>query len=144
MAQPYKVIEKKNLSKKEGQPDTKFYAIPKYSGRTDTDSVCKMIGARSTVSSADVKGVIDNLVFVLEMELNAGRIVEIDGLGSFRLSLSSIGVENKKDFKPSMIKGSRLLFTPQTPIRDIVRSTTFVSQNESANQSGDNDRPGEV
>ena len=71
-----------------------------------------MIGARSTVSSADVKAVMDNLNFILDMELRAGRIVQLGEFGNFRLSLSSNGASDKKSFSQADVKGARVIFTP--------------------------------
>lgn len=111
MAQGYKLVEKKNLGKDSAEQPTKVYAIPKYNGYTDMDSLRKMIGARSTVSSADVKAVLDSLNFVLDMELQAGRIVRLGKFGNFRLSLSIEGANDKEGFDRSMIVGARMIFT---------------------------------
>ena len=111
MAQGYKLVEKKNLGKDSAEQSTKVYAIPKYNGYTDMDSLCKMIGARSTVSSADVKAVLDSLNFVLDMELQAGRIVRLGKFGNFRLSLLIEGANDKEGFDRSMIVGARVIFT---------------------------------
>lgn len=75
MAQGYKLVTRKVTDLKGGAAQEKIYAIPDYNGHTDMDTLCVMIGARSTVSSADVKAVLDNLNFILDMELRAGRIV---------------------------------------------------------------------
>lgn len=127
MAQGYRLVMKKNLSTKEGEPAQKAYAIPKYNGTTDMDTLCRMIGARSTVSSADVKAVLDNLNFVLDMELQAGRIVQLGELGNFRLSLSSEGAASVDDFKPAMLRTAKVIFTPGSPLRDTRKSVHFVS-----------------
>lgn len=66
MAQNYKLVKKKNLGKDSETIPQKMFAIPSYNGYTDMETLCKMIGARSTVSSADVKAVLDQL------ELRAG------------------------------------------------------------------------
>ena len=109
MAQGYKLVEKKNLGKDSAEQPTKVYAIPKYNGYTDI--LRKMIGARSTVSSTDVKAVLDSLNFVLDMELQAGRIVRLGKFGNFRLSLSIEGANDKEGFDRSMIVGARVIFT---------------------------------
>lgn len=46
-------------------------------GYTEEDSLYDLIAARSTVSSADVKVVLDSLNFVLDRELRAGYIVQM-------------------------------------------------------------------
>ena len=130
MAQGYKLVEKKNLGKDSAEQPTKVYAIPKYNGYTDMDTLCKMIGARSTVSSADVKAVLDNLNFVLDMELQAGRIVQLGEFGNFRLSLSSEGANDKEGFDRSMIVGARVIFTPGSSLKKTVKTTNFASYTE--------------
>ena len=59
MAQGYKLVTRKVTDLKGGAAQEKIYAIPDYNGHTDMDTLCVMIGARSTVSSADVKAVLD-------------------------------------------------------------------------------------
>ena len=80
MAQGYKLVTRKVTDLKGGAAQKKVYAIPDYNGYTDMETLCMTIGARSTVSSADVKAVLDNPNFVLDMELRAGRVVKLGEL----------------------------------------------------------------
>ena len=112
MAQKYKLVLKKNLGKDSGTTPQKVYAIPKYSGYADLAHLCKLISARCTASSADVKAVLDSLLFVLDLELQAGRIVQLGELGNFRLSLSSEGTTERDDFSESKLRKARVIFTP--------------------------------
>ena len=137
MAQGYRVIMKKNLSGKEGEPEQKAYAIPKYNGNTDMDTLCKVISARSSMSSADVKAVLDNLNFVLDMELQAGRIVQLGEFGNFRLSLSSAGADTKSGFSSSMLKKAKIIFTPGKSLKTTVQTTGFVSMEKSDKSAAD-------
>lgn len=118
MAQGYKLVTRKVTDLKGGAAQEKIYAIPDYNGHTDMDTLCVMIGARSTVSSADVKAVLDNLNFILDMELRAGRIVQLGEFGNFRLSLSSNGASDKKSFSQADVKGARVIFTPGASLRN--------------------------
>lgn len=137
MAQGYRLVMKKNLSKKEGEPDKKAYAIPKYNGTTDMDTLCRLIGARSTVSSADVKAVLDNLNFILDVEMQAGRIVQLGEFGSFRLSVSSAGATTADDFKPAMLRTARVIFTPGSSLKTTRKTVHFVSQEPSKSAADD-------
>lgn len=125
MGQKYKLVVKKNLGKDQEAIPEKLYAIPKYSGRTNLATLCKLISARSTASSADVKAVLDSLIFVLDMELQAGRIVNVGELGNFRLSLSSEGTETKKEFSQSKLRKARIIFTPGSALRTTVETVSF-------------------
>ncbi len=141
MAQGYRLVMKKNLSTKEGEPAKKAYAIPKYNGTTDMETLCRMIGARSTVSSADVKAVLDNLNFVLDMEMQAGRIVQLGEFGNFRLSLSSAGAATTDDFKPAMLRTARVIFTPGTQLKTTSKTVHFVSLEADKSGNGADDKP---
>jgi predicted histone-like DNA-binding protein len=127
MAQGYKLIVRKVSDLKGGAKKDKVFAIAKYNGSTDIYAISKMIEARSAISSADVKAVIDNLNFVLEMELAAGRIVYLGELGTFRLTLRSTGAETKEKFSNANVKKARLHFTPGTVLRKACQTASFSS-----------------
>ena len=127
MAQKYKLVLKKNLGKDSGTTPQKVYAIPKYSGYADLAHLCKLISARCTASSADVKAVLDSLLFVLDLELQAGRIVQLGELGNFRLSLSSEGTAERDDFSESKLRKARVIFTPGEALRTTVETTSFAA-----------------
>ena len=148
MAQGYKLVTRKVTDLKGGEAQEKIYAIPDYNGHTDMDTLCVMIGARSTVSSADVKAVLDNLNFILDMELRAGRIVQLGEFGNFRLSLSSNGASDKKSFTQADVKGARVIFTPGASLRNTKKLVAFTSTEKKEDEGsgsegggGGSDRP---
>lgn len=76
------------------QPDTKeekplCHARALSCGTKKMDDICKLICARSTVSSADVKAVLDSMVWVIGFSLRNGNHVELEELGHFSPSLRS-------------------------------------------------------
>ena len=101
MAQGFKLVLRPS---KPGEKDSekKFYAVSKTNGTSSMKTLCKLISARSTVSSADVKAVLDNLNFVLDMELQEGRIVKFGDFGSFRISVGELK-DTKKTLEYSRI-----------------------------------------
>ncbi len=127
MAQGYKLVVRKVSDLKGGAKVDKVFASPKYNGSSDIESISKIIEARSAVSSADVKSVIDNLNFVLALELAEGRIVYLGELGNFRLSVSSQGAESKEKFANSNVKKARLIFTPGKMLKKTIKTTAFTS-----------------
>lgn len=148
MAQFYKIIKKKNLGKDKDTCPEKHYAIARYNGHTDEDKLYDMISARSTVSSADVKVVLDALNSVLDMELHSGNIVQVGELGNFRLSLSSSGSKTREDFSPSMLRKARVLFCPGRNLRKTLKCTRFsassspvVKQNEEGKDETHHQKP---
>ena len=140
MAQGFKLVLRPS---KPGEKDSekKFYAVSKTNGTSSMKTLCKLISARSTVSSADVKAVLD-------MELQEGRIVRLGDFGSFRISVSSDGVTDKKDFNSSMLRPPRIIFTPGGELKDTKKTLEYsrISQDGTTAEAGgsDSDSPSEI
>lgn len=125
MALTFKKVKRKILNgPEEGQE--KYYAVAKASGIASLDHMCMLIGARSTVSSADVKGVLDSLNWAMDLELRAGRLVQLGELGNFRLTISSEGTATEKDLTADKIKKARIIFSPGSALRETRKTVTFT------------------
>lgn len=138
MALPFKKVKRKILNgPDEGQE--KYYAVAKANGVSSLEKMCDLISARSTVSSADVKGVLDSLNWAMDLELKSGQIVQLGELGNFRLSLSSEGTESQKELTADKIKGARIIFTPGSALQTTRRNVTFtpVQATEKAEEGGE-------
>lgn len=69
-------------------------------GTVHTTQLCKMISEASTLSSADVKGVLEALNFWMGLYLSEGNSIELDGLGHFSPTLKSkTRIDEKGDTK---------------------------------------------
>ena len=75
------------------------------------------ISSRCTVTSADVKAVIDALEYEMVQAFKSGERVQFGDVGSFRTSLRTRGVEKEEDVNPSLIKKVNIVFTPSLRIR---------------------------
>lgn len=116
MSIKYKVVGRKiNIGPKKGQ--VLYGAQPVYLEDISFRRLCSRIAEYSSVTSADVKAVIDRMLYVMNEELMNGRIVRLGELGSFRLSFGSASVEDAKEFKSSLIRTPKILFTPAKEIR---------------------------
>lgn len=131
MAQKYKLIERKNLGKDNETNPKKFYAQAVNNGYVSFDELCTEIGEGCTLTSADVKAVMDRMNFTLDKHLRAGRIVQFGEIGSFRLALGSTGAVEEKDFTTSQIKTPKIVFTPGKKLR-ITRQTTAFEKDAPA------------
>ena len=83
--------------------------------------IVKRVEKRSTVSSADVKAVLDALQYEVIEALEAGNTVRVGDLGSFRLTMKSQGVETAAEAKKKgaqLIKQVNVQFTKSTTMRD--------------------------
>lgn len=124
----YNVIER-------GQPgvtgggEKKFYASAKMTGEIDIKQLIKRIEKISTVSGADIRGVLYALVDVVPDELAEGNIVRIGDLGDFRISLSSNGHETADDVNSDSIKKSRVIFSPGDKFETMFKTLEFTKLN---------------
>ena len=68
----------------------------------ETNQIAKEISQRSALSTGDVKSVIDNLIDVMSLHLQASENVSLKGLGIFRLAATTRGkgVENRNEVSP--------------------------------------------
>lgn len=83
--------------------------------------IVKRIEKRSTVSSADVKAVLDALQYEVIEALQNGNSVRLGDLGSFRLSIKANGSDTSAEAKKTganAIKAINVQFTKSTAMRD--------------------------
>lgn len=125
MAQKYKLIERRNLGKDQAETPHKMYAQAVNNGYVSFDELCAEIGEGCTLTSADVKAVMDRMNFTLDKHLKAGRIVQFGEIGSFRLAVGSTGSVDAKSFNASQIKKPRIVFTPGSRLQETRKLTTF-------------------
>jgi len=124
MAVKYKVIQR-------GQPGVtgggqkKYYATSVADGEKDLEQLTKMIEKISTVSGADIRGVLYSLVDVMTDNLADGEIVRLGDLGSLRMSISSEGCQQEKDVTASSIKSNKVIFTPGKKIKDMIKTVSY-------------------
>lgn len=146
MAQKYKLIERNNLGKDQEANPRKVYAQAVNNGYVSFDELCREIGEGCTLTSADVKAVMDRMNYMLDKHLKAGRIVQFGEIGSFRLAVGSTGSVDTKSFNASLIKKPKIIFTPGGKLQETRKLTTFerVSDEEPASGGGEDDRPGEI
>ena len=114
----YVIQEKKNPLKK---TEIKYYPQMAPSTPMTLAQIVKRVEKRSTVSSADVKAVLDALQYEVIEALENGNSVRLGDLGSFRLTMKSQGVETVAEAKKKgaqLIKKVNVQFTKSTTMRD--------------------------
>ena len=83
--------------------------------------IVKRIEKRSTVSSADVKAVLDALQYEVIDALQNGNSVRLGDLGSFRLSIKADGSDTSAEARSTganAIKAVNVQFTKSTAMRE--------------------------
>lgn len=77
---------------REGKPQTHARAIARSTRKMD--DICELVCERGSISSADVKAVLDSFVWVIGFSLKRGDHVELEGLGHFSPSLNTKKLPN--------------------------------------------------
>ena len=100
--------------------------------------IVKRVEKRSTISSADVKAVLDALQYEVMEALENGNTVRLGDLGSFRLTMKSQGAPTAAEAKKKgaqLIKQVNVQFTKSTTMRDTLdaRLLEFAPQEDIVN-----------
>ncbi|MCH4146893.1 MAG: HU family DNA-binding protein [Prevotella sp.] len=77
----------------------KWHALVVRNGEIDTDGLADKIQANTTFKKSEVKGLIEELVDEMKLQLQAGKTVNLNGFGRFHLSVESLPVSKAEDFK---------------------------------------------
>lgn len=122
----YSVSPRRNPQEKGTPP--KYYAKVQASGTVSFDTLASEISYASTLTDGDVSNVLRALVVQIKKHLADGKIVSLDGFGSFQFQLSSKGALTEKDYRTSLIKKMRIQFKPGRLIREVLNLETLSFQ----------------
>lgn len=125
MALKFRVVKRKVLNGVD-KDQVKNYAMAKANGVSGLDKLCKLICSRSTLSSADVKAVLDSLNWAMDLELSSGNVVQLGEFGNFRLSICSEGTATEEEFDATKIKKARIIFFPGSSLRATRSDVSFT------------------
>ncbi len=125
MAQKFKLVERRNLGKDAATTPRKVYAQAINNGYVSFDELCSDISELCSLTSADVKAVMDRMNYVLDKNLKSGRIVQFGEIGNFRLSVGSSGSASEESFTSAQIRKPKIVFTPGSKLRSTRNLTTF-------------------
>lgn len=133
----YKVVSKKNIIDK--TKPAKYYAQVQNTGRMSLDSIEEELEKSSSVTRGDVKSIMANLQDLVCKALRRGNVVQLGGIGTFRVSVSSKGTEKADNFTAQQITKARVNFRAGTGLSDTISKLKYakygVPVNESDNKS---------
>jgi predicted histone-like DNA-binding protein len=69
---------------------------------------------------------LNDLTKLLCKHLADGKIVRFGDFGAFQASISSGGAETEEKFKPSLIKGAKVLFRPGIDLREMLNNLKYT------------------
>ena len=120
----YSVFAMKNPQKREEAP--KYYGKVQARGTADFDVLADEIAYATTLTDGDVANVLRALVKQMKKHLADGKIVKLDGFGSFQFQLSGKGAATEKEYTTSLIKKMNIQFRPGRLIREVQNLTTLT------------------
>lgn len=122
----YSVSPRINPQEKSAPP--RFYAKVQASGKVDFDTLANEISYATTLTDGDVANVLRALVVQMKKHLADGKIVSLDGFGSFQFQLSGKGAMTEKEYRISLIEKMRIQFKPGKLIREVLNLSTLEFQ----------------
>lgn len=126
MAIVYKVYERENKLPT-AKNKTMAVAVPKQLGVIKLKELAEDIADRCTVHRADVLAVLDVLSVSTTSFLNKGFGVELGGLGHFGIRLKSKSAASREEFKPELIKGAMIRYTPSVEMKSKMAQSSFTN-----------------
>ncbi|WP_234878265.1 HU family DNA-binding protein [Prevotella heparinolytica] len=113
----YKLVQRKNPLKKD-EP-AKWYATPNSAKPLSPKALTRAATANTTTAPIELESAMELLAAFIPQQLQQGHTVNVPGLGSFRLTFKSDGVEDIDKFNAGqMIKSPRIVFTPAKELRE--------------------------
>ena len=107
----YKLIQNKN---NKSVCFGKWYGWAVVYQTMDTDKVADLIQRNCSMKKSDVKAVLEELVEVIKDAIQDSKAVKLNGLGTFKIGISTVGAEKPEEFDDTNIKGFKVLFQPET------------------------------
>lgn len=130
MAVKLKAVQRVNPQ--DVQAPQKFYAKAVSNGRTDLKRLAKLVALQCTVNRADCLAVLAALEDNIIMELQEGKIVQMGELGTFQLSVNSIGSDTSEEVGTNSVKKARLNFRPGEELKNMLKNLSFRISNDAA------------
>ncbi|MDR1895181.1 MAG: HU family DNA-binding protein [Prevotellaceae bacterium] len=100
------------------------------------DQMIDEISEFASFSSADVKGMLASFQHQLVLHLSRGEIVELEGLGTFNVSLKSTQATTEKEITPSTIAFGKVVFRCSKELKDKLKQMKFRRSDEGSRLRG--------
>ncbi len=128
MTMKVKAVEKKlKFTKDENDPGVYRYVMsPEQYSSLNQKKVIREAALRSGVSQGVMQACWDAAGEVIKAWATEGHSVALPGLGTMRFGLRSKSVEKVEDVKSSLIISRRIIFTPDTDLKDELKNTAIV------------------
>ena len=106
-------------------PQIKYYPCAVSKGTLDLEQVADIISSRSSLTPGDCYGVLISMSAVIGEALAEGKIVKIDSLGTFALTLTGTGADSPEPIGKSNIKMAKIVYKPSKRLKKILSTLAF-------------------
>lgn len=108
-----------------GEQDPAYYPVITEREIIDIKQLCDVIGKRSSMSRADVMGVLHALIEIIPEQLLNGKSVKLDGMGIFSLHASGQGKPSAEELTAKDVTGLKMVFRPAREIKEELKKAEF-------------------
>lgn len=125
----------------------KYYAQVVLAPEMTQKQIVEQIADRCTLTGSDIKAVLDALMVVIKRNLANGSPVRLGDLGSFRPSVSGVGIATADKCGANSVKKARVIYVPSTEIKEAVSMYAFskagasATSGEGGNEGGETPNP---
>jgi predicted histone-like DNA-binding protein len=103
-----------------------LYGQLKRGRKIETEDISEDIAVHSSLGAGEILSVLNYLGKDIGKHLASGRAVYLRGLGTFKMSISSEGVESSESWSSNKIKKRYVAFTPDRLITRAITNAEFV------------------
>ncbi len=100
------------------------------------DRLVEEISQISSFSSADVKGLLEAFRSRMEFHLSCGDIIELEGLGTFNVSLKCPPLTDEKKIVPSLVRFSKVNFRCSGLLKNKLKNMRFERDSSGSRLKG--------
>ena len=137
MGTPYKLLKRKNPQDREAA--AKWYAVPKTGGPADENVMSRLATEDTTMADFELEGASKLISKWIYNQIMNGKRAKIPGLGTFRITFGSQGVDDIRLFSSGLgpvgknnrihtglIRNIKINFIPDSNLRsNVLRDITF-------------------
>lgn len=119
-----------NPKPSDSKKGTRYHArvVPK--GTINSESLAEEIQNRCSLTKSDVAAALVALADITAEKLARGYSVQLDGIGSFHMTLKCPAVRSSKEIRSESIEFKSLAFRPSLKIRNKLKTVTLVKKKD--------------
>ncbi len=139
MAISYTLVQRKDMSKGALEDAKLYYAQAVSTRRVEFDDLCDEIAETCTLTSADIKAVLDRVIWGMVTHLKNSEIVQFGDLGNFRIAVGSAGSATPEEFTATMLRKPKVVFHPGKRLqemRDVAKFAHFTVDKDEGEDGG--------